>query len=171
MPKRCLRKRATARFISAAELGNMPGLDLLRAPDLSHRIYIIVAGVLVASLLAGCARLPKLSMPKFGIPRVHKVTVQQGNLVSQEMVDQLKPGMTRSQVTFIMGEPIFRNTFDNSRWDYIYMVESPGRYEQERKLSLYFENETLAYFVGDFVPSDQQPASEENTETEATDGS
>ena len=48
------------------------------------------------------------------LPRVHKVSVQQGNVITQEMVDQLKPGMTRSQIAFIMGEPILRSAFNDS---------------------------------------------------------
>ena len=46
------------------------------------------------------------------MPKLYRITVQQGNVITQEMVDQLKPGMTRSQVAYIMGEPILRNTFN-----------------------------------------------------------
>ncbi|MDH3643331.1 MAG: outer membrane protein assembly factor BamE [Gammaproteobacteria bacterium] len=107
--------------------------------------------LLVLSLLAaaGCS----FKMPKLGFPRVHKITVQQGNVITQEMIDQLKPGMTRSQVAFVMGEPIFRNSFDDDRWDYIYTVEVPGRYHDDRRVSLYFDNDLLAYFTGDYVPT------------------
>ena len=53
-----------------------------------------------------------------------------------------------------MGEPIFRNSFDDDRWDYIYTVEVPGRYNDDRRVSLYFDNDLLAYFTGDYVPTD-----------------
>ena len=114
------------------------------------RVQILLSTALIAALLAGCS----IKMPKLGIPRVHKITVQQGNLITQEMIDQLKPGMTRSQVAYVMGEPIFRNAFDDTRWDYIYTVEAPGRFEDERRLSLYFEGDLLAYFTGDYAPTD-----------------
>ncbi len=107
--------------------------------------------IVILSLLlgAGCSfRLPKLSLP-----RVHKITIQQGNVITQKMIDQLKPGMTRSQVAFVMGEPIFRNSFDNDRWDYIYTVEVPGYYSDERRVSLYFDHDLLAYFTGDYAPT------------------
>ena len=113
-------------------------------------IQTLVIVLVTTALLAGCS----MKMPKLGIPRVHKITVQQGNVITQEMIDQLKPGMTRSQVAYVMGEPIFRNAFDDSRWDYIYTVEAPGRFEDERRLSLYFENDMLAYFTGDYAPTD-----------------
>ena len=114
------------------------------------RIEILVSAALIFALLAGCS----MKLPKLGLPRVHKITVQQGNLITQEMIDQLKPGMTRSQVAYIMGEPIFRNAFDDSRWDYIYTIEAPGRFADERRLSLYFESDLLAYFAGDYAPSE-----------------
>jgi outer membrane protein assembly factor BamE len=97
------------------------------------------------------------SIPKPGLPRVHKVTVQQGNVITQEMIDRLRPGMTRSQVAFVMGEPVFRNPFDDSRWDYIYTLQIPGYYEDAKRMSLYFENNVLAYFTGDYAPTDAMP--------------
>lgn len=94
------------------------------------------------------------SLPKLKMPRVHKISVQQGNLITQEMVDKLKPGMTRSQVAYIMGEPIFRNTFNEDRWDYIYTISIPGYFEQDMRMSLYFQDNALAYFTGDLAPSE-----------------
>lgn len=94
-----------------------------------------------------------LSLGACSLPRVHKVTVQQGNVITQEMIDRLKPGMTRSQVAYVMGEPVFRNAFNESRWDYVYTLEVPGYYEEVKRVSLYFENGVLAYFTGDYAPS------------------
>ena len=107
----------------------------------------IVFTAFIATLLAAC------SLPKFNLPRLYKITVQQGNVITQEMVDQLKPGMTRSQVAFIMGEPILRNTFNEKRWDYLYTVLLPGYFDQDVRMSLFFEDEILAYFTGDLAPS------------------
>ena len=113
--------------------------------------------LLVGILLTGCAvpkpKMPK--MPKFSLkmPRVHKITVQQGNVITQEMIDRLKPGMTKEQVAFVMGEPVVRNTFNQDRWDYIYTINAPGRFEDEKRVTLYFENGLLASFSGDYAPS------------------
>lgn len=114
----------------------------------------VVLSIVCASLLiAGCSfKRPRL-------PRVHKITVQQGNVVTQDMIDKLKPGMTRSQVAFIMGEPVFRNSFDDDRWDYVYTIELPGVFESSQTVSLFFVDDVLAYFTGDMVPSDQSAAS------------
>ena len=110
----------------------------------------IVPAVLVMLIISGC------SFPKLSIPRVYKATVQQGNVLTQDMVDQLKPGMTHSQVAFIMGEPILRNTFTEDRWDYIYTIEVPGLFNQEVRMSLFFEEDLLAYFTGDMAPTQAQ---------------
>ena len=104
---------------------------------------------LITMLLTACS----FSFPKLSLPRLYKITVQQGNVITQEMVDQLKPGMTHSQVAFIMGEPILRNTFNENRWDYVYTVVLPGYFNQEIRMSLFFENDVLAYFTGDLAPS------------------
>ncbi len=56
-----------------------------------------------------------------GFPGVYKINVEQGNIVTQEMVDQLKPGMNRRQVRFILGTPLIEDTFNQNRWDYLYV--------------------------------------------------
>ena len=95
-------------------------------------------------------------MSSCALPRVYKVTIQQGNVITQKMVDDLKPGMTREQVAFIMGEPVIRNPFDENRWDYIYTLRIPGRVERQVTMSLFFTDGVLSHFTGDMAPSDQQ---------------
>jgi len=92
------------------------------------------------------------------LPKVHKVIVQQGNIINQEMIDQLKPGMTKSQVAYVMGEPILKNTFDENRWDYMYTLEVPGVLRSNMRMSLFFDGEILGYFTGDLAPSDSESA-------------
>ena len=118
---------------------------------------------LTAFLLSAC------SLPKLKIPRVHKVPVQQGNVITQEMVDRLKPGMTRSQVAFIMGEPILRSTFSSERWDYFYSFEIPGVYDQDTRVTLFFENDVLAYFTGDLAPTSAQENEQDSANETAAD--
>ena len=84
---------------------------------------------------------------------VHRVAIQQGNIITQEMVDQLKPGITRDQVAYIMGEPVLRNTFDDDRWDYVYTIDVPRTYRSRMLVSLFFENDVLTYITGDMAPS------------------
>ena len=92
--------------------------------------------------LAGCS-----------FPGVYKVDIQQGNVVTQDMIDQLRPGMTRSQVRFIMGNPLITDTFHADRWDYLYSIQPGGRERQQERVSLVFNaNDQLAGLAGDFKP-------------------
>lgn len=92
-------------------------------------------------LLAGC-----------GFPGVYKLDVQQGNVITQDMVDQLRPGMTTRQVRFIMGTPLMTDTFHENRWDYLYSL-TPGHQERvQERISLFFENDRLIALSGDFTP-------------------
>ena len=120
-----------------------------------------IATALISALLVGC------SLPQIKFPRLYRVTVQQGNVITQEMVDKLKPGMTRSQVAFVMGEPILRNTFNEDRWDYIYTVYLPGYFDQEVRMSLFFQDEVLAYFTGDLAPTGANPDAAEDAAAES----
>ena len=81
------------------------------------------------------------------------MTVQQGNVITQEMVDRLKPGMTPEQVAFVMGGPVVRNVFDDSRWDYVYTIDVPGSFESQVVVSVFFEAGALARIVGDLKPA------------------
>ena len=135
-----------------------------------RRLPRIALCMACAVLVAGCA-MPKPKMPKisFKMPRVHKVTVQQGNVITQEMIDRLKPGMTREQVAFVMGEPVVRNTFNQDRWDYVYTIEAPGRFEDEKRVTLYFQNGLLSSFAGDYAPSSVQNKPAAQSDRAATD--
>ncbi len=123
----------------------------------------------IACLICASLLLSACTMPRFSLPRVHKVTVQQGNVITQDMIDQLKPGMTRGQVAYVMGDPVFRNTFDDNRWDYIYSIEVPGYYKDKKMVSLFFENDVLAYFTGDYTPSENSEDNEPEPEPEPED--
>ncbi len=128
-----------------------------------------ILALLIAAFTNGCSYLK--------YPDIHKVTVQQGNIVKQDMVDKLRPGMTRSQVRYILGTPLLMDTFDQDRWDYYYSIKRPGRKERRRKITVFFDGNTLTHFSGDYLPSDVKPAttdekvnvaSDEAESTEAT---
>ena len=83
-------------------------------------------------------------------PSIHKVTVQQGNIVSQEMVDKLQIGMTKSQVQFILGTALVVDTFDPSRWDYYYTKTDSNNNKYKQQLILRFsQGNTLLSIEGD----------------------
>lgn len=109
---------------------------------------LLIPGVLIASLLTGCGSVDKL-------PFVHRIDVQQGNIVTQEMVDQLKPGMTKRQVQFTLGSPMIVDVFHQERWDYLYrMTPGKGAIEQKR-VTLHFKDDALVQIEGDYRPNPQ----------------
>ncbi len=84
---------------------------------------------------------------------VYKIDIQQGNIVSQDMVDKLRPGMSRSQSRFVLGTPLIQDTFHPGRWDYVYTIQpGGGRRLQERETLLFNDAEQLTGLSGDFVP-------------------
>jgi outer membrane protein assembly factor BamE len=87
-----------------------------------------------------------------GFPGVYKLNIEQGNIVTQEMTDQLKPGMTRRQVRFILGTPLVEDTFHPDRWDYIYVKRNGREVLDESRLTVEFEGDNLASLSGDMVP-------------------
>ncbi|WP_415837476.1 outer membrane protein assembly factor BamE [Parendozoicomonas haliclonae] len=85
-------------------------------------------------------------------PGVYKIDIQQGNVITQDMVNQLRPGMTREQVRFVMGEALLPDSFNTDRWDYIYSFQPGDKARTQQTLSLFFKNDQLAYFEGDMRP-------------------
>jgi len=83
---------------------------------------------------------------------VHKIDVQQGNVITQDEVNQLKPGMSRRQVQFIMGSPMIADVFHQDRWDYIYRMQ-PGYGEPTSEhVTLYFRDDSLERITGTLHP-------------------
>lgn len=100
--------------------------------------------VAVLLLAAGaCARLTP-----------HKIEIQQGNFVTQEMVAQLKPGMTREQVRFVLGTALVIDLFHADRWDYTFLRQRANSREVEQgRMSVYFQDNKLQRVEGDVVPA------------------
>ena len=92
--------------------------------------------ILVAAL--GCIGLSACS----NVPRIvteYRIDVQQGNVLTQDMVAQLKPGQTREQVRFILGSPLLTDVFHRERWDYVYYFrDGSTRKVQRRQFSVFF---------------------------------
>ncbi|HUW51113.1 MAG TPA: outer membrane protein assembly factor BamE [Sulfuricella sp.] len=90
----------------------------------------------------------------------YRIDIQQGNVVTQEMVAKLKPGMTKSQVRFIMGTPLITDAFHADRWDYVYRFQKAGKLTEERKMALFFEQDKLHRVQGDVVAATPESAAE-----------
>jgi outer membrane protein assembly factor BamE len=86
-----------------------------------------------------------------GFPGVYRINIEQGNIVTQDMADQLKPGMNRRQVRFILGTPLAEDTFDQDRWDYIFVIRNGNKVLEQSRLTVEFEGDALVSISGDLA--------------------
>jgi outer membrane protein assembly factor BamE len=105
--------------------------------------------VLPIALLAGCGS----TVPVLPGLTPYKMDVQQGNVVTQDMVSKLKTGMTRQQVRFVMGTPPIVDAFRTDRWDYVYRYQKRGVVSEQRRITLLFDGDLLKRIEGDVVPA------------------
>lgn len=133
---------------------------------LSRNKFSALAALMCAAvLLAGCN-----PVSSFSFPGVYRIDIPQGNIISQESVDQLRPGLTKRQVTFILGTPLIRDTFDQDRWDYVYSYQPGGGERAQERLTVFFDdNGELTHFEGDFeqTPENVQFPQQAQTQTSA----
>jgi outer membrane protein assembly factor BamE len=106
------------------------------------RIFLLVLSLLVT---ACSSSLPSI--------KPYKMPIQQGNLVTSKMMMQLKPGMTKTQVRFVMGTPLINDSFHKDQWDYFYQMEKDGAIIEKRRVILMFEKDLLAKVKGDVIPA------------------
>ena len=110
------------------------------------RMVRAFSALIVLALVAGCSYVPR-------IPGVtpYRIEIQQGNFISQDMVAQLKPGMSKEQVRLALGTPLLNDVFHADRWDYVFWREKPGEKREQRKLAVFFEDGKLTRLDGDGV--------------------
>lgn len=105
--------------------------------------------LLVLLLLAGCKQVPQVTVPTLPGLGPHKIDIQQGNVITQEMIDKLQPGMTRNQVRFILGTPLLVDPFRTDRWDYVYSMKKGGEVIEQRQLKVFFADDKMVRVEGD----------------------
>jgi outer membrane protein assembly factor BamE len=103
-----------------------------------------LAGILIALTVCGC---------------VYRINIQQGNFLDQKAVDQVKNGMTRSQVRYLLGTPMVADSFSKDRWDYIYYLKK-GRslHVDSRRVTVYFDGDKV---VNLDKPTDAEAAAQD----------
>lgn len=122
-------------------------------PSRSLRSSLVVAA---CAALAACGTVDGVSHRIASVVTPYKVEVVQGNFVSKEQVEQLKPGMGRQQVRELLGTPLVTSLFREDRWDYVFTLRRKGVEEQARRLTLYFRGDALDRFEGDAMPSEAE---------------
>jgi outer membrane protein assembly factor BamE len=96
--------------------------------------------------------LSALSLALVGCGILYRPDVQQGNVMEQSAIDQLKPGMTKRQVQLLIGNPVIQSPFRSDRWDYVYTLDQDGERVERKALTLTFQEDQLVRIDGDFAP-------------------
>ncbi|ADE14059.1 SmpA/OmlA domain protein [Nitrosococcus halophilus Nc 4] len=106
--------------------------------------------------IIGCASVALVACSIERVPGVYRIDVQQGNVITQEMLGNLKPGMSKQQVRFVLGNPLLVDTFRPDHWHYIYSFKPGNGRREQRTITVWFENDELSYVSGDVKANSQQ---------------
>ena len=87
-------------------------------------------------------------------PGVFRIDVTQGNIVTEQMIQRLQPGMTRDQVLFVMGTPLIQDTLNPDRWDYLYSISKAGAAPEIYQVTLYFQGNQFIRLEGNPPPAE-----------------
>lgn len=114
-----------------------------------------LAAVALLAAAAGCSsndpsRSGLLEPYRFGLP--------QGNYVTREALEQVKPGMTREQVRFALGSPLLNSIFEPDRWDYVYRYQHPSGRADLRRVTIRFKDDRVAKVDADELPAREDAA-------------
>lgn len=100
-----------------------------------NNLFLIPILILAISLLSACSSL-----------NVYKITIQQGNIIEEESLALLKPGMTEKQVQFVLGTPVIKDPFHPNQWDYYHSVK-PGYGDRTAyNVRVFFEEGKMTHF-------------------------
>lgn len=112
--------------------------------------------LLPAVVLGGCSSWANNPDSLLNMVSPHRITIQQGNVVTQEQVEKLKTGMSRLQVRDIVGTPLLTDTFHADRWDYVFTLRQSGRMVQRRNVVLLFDGDNLKSIDAPDLPTERQ---------------
>lgn len=126
---------------------------MTRSPVFQTRFQRVAGTVFFIATLSACSTVPR-------IVHEYKIDIQQGNVLTQDMVAQLKPGLTKDQVRFVLGTPVLMDMFHANRWDYLYRYQKGSNGDVEmRKFSTFFDaNGKLVRVSGDVTAADASDA-------------
>jgi outer membrane protein assembly factor BamE len=129
----------------------MPRVPRATQTLFSMRKLLIPIIAIASLLLAACSGDPIVNR----LPWVYRIDIQQGNVIAQDALNQVRLGMNKRQVQFILGTPLLADPFHLDRWDYYYQYKPGTRGDgepQKQRVSLFFEGDTLARMAGTMEP-------------------
>ncbi len=120
-------------------------------------------------VLGGCAKNPDgapqyRESPLNRLPFVYQMTIQQGNIITEDMVDRLEPGMTRNQVRYLLGTPMLVDIFHGDRWYYTFTIRQAHQEMVKKPLVVHFEGDVMTRVDGFLTPNPARAAGREPEE-------
>ena len=122
----------------------------------SLRGSVTALAFVACAALGACSSIDNRTRQFVGALAPYKMEVVQGNFVSQEQVEALKPGMAREQVKDILGTSLLQDVFHADRWDYVFTMRRQGTEPQARKFTVYFKADVMDHIEGDTMPSESE---------------
>jgi outer membrane protein assembly factor BamE len=121
----------------------------------SRQSRLVLAAAAALALLAGCGALDAGSRVTTALTP-YRIEIVQGNFVSKEQVEALQKGMNRDQVRQILGTPLVTSVFHGERWDYVFTLKRQGVDPQQRRLTVFFQGDSMDRVEGDTMPSESE---------------
>jgi outer membrane protein assembly factor BamE len=121
------------------------------------------SGLFACLVLSACSTGMPTTSAMLDIFSPYKVEIVQGNVVTREQVQILRPGFSRNQVKDVLGTPMVSSLFHANRWDYTFTIKRAGAEPQIRNISVYFENDLMQRVIADELPLEAEFTASINT--------
>jgi outer membrane protein assembly factor BamE len=125
---------------------------MIPAPRLAGLLVTLLA---VPALLGGCASRQSTDSV-FGFLTPYRIDIVQGNVLTRDQVELVKPGMSRAQVRDVLGTPLIADLFHTDRWDYVFDIRRPGAEAQRRSVVVRFEGDKLKLIEAPELPTERE---------------
>ncbi len=107
--------------------------------------------------LAGCSSFSSSSPETlFGLLSPYRIEIVQGNVVTQEVMAQIQPGLGKNPVREILGTPLLTDVFHEDRWDYVFTIARQGIPPQQRRVTVFFKGDVVDRFEADQLPTERE---------------
>lgn len=117
------------------------------------RAAVLAAATLCALALGGCA---KVGTDSSGLFSPYRIDLPQGNYITADMLEKLRPGMTREQVRLVLGSPLLQPLFRADRWDYVFAYRFASGRTEVRRVAIFFKDDLIATIKADTLPENDE---------------
>jgi outer membrane protein assembly factor BamE len=112
-------------------------------------------------MLSACTSTPEGNGSKNGLVQsssfgIYRTLIVQGNVISKEQKDLLKPGLSKTQIREFLGTPLINSVFHAERWDYVFIYKRQGQLSEPKRLSLFFKDDLIERIESDNLATESE---------------